>query len=478
MLKDNRWFSDVPPNLLVELWLRGKHKFIRRYAHIMREGLKGECFYVIIRGSVRIHSSAGIEQIYEQGMSFGEAGLVLDAHVRQISATAVEPCTLLSLSTEDVEAVGVDLQDLREHVIVEFLKRIPFFKTLKLSKKKALAHIMKMRLLKGQEVIFNEGDAGDAMYVLMEGRVEMHRKFGDSEPVLVGETTIESETSWFGELALYNKEMRRATATASEPTKLLVVDQSNFKGFSEIVPKFTHMLRVNATAYEKINEQFSEMEQARASAEAARKLLTGLGGIWDAGASSDSDDEEGGDDWEDGAALEHMKKERERHEVELRRQSLIRLKGQPLVLSDKVAARFAVIREAIGFDVVKRRRFSIEETAKKRAEAIRLRQEHFLREVRAEADESNPHPLKQWQDKADASAPSLEVGHRPALLKAPEGALGVAVLGSGGGFAGEPTKVMRPSTPGKVHRAVRPAEACLLLDGASSSSAGDQWAEW
>eukprot|EP00966_Prymnesium_polylepis_P221898 5133494-Prymnesium_polylepis.2 len=264
MLKDNRWFSDVPPNLLVELWLRGKHKFIRRYAHIMREGLKGECFYVIIRGSVRIHSSAGIEQIYEQGMSFGEAGLVLDAHIRQarstlrahariqhrihslqvvpcpsspilqISATAVEPCTLLSLSTEDVEAVGVDLQDLREHVIVEFLKRIPFFKTLKLSKKKALAHIMKMRLLKGQEVIFNEGDAGDAMYVLMEGRVEMHRKFGDSEPVLVGETTIESETSWFGELALYNKEMRRATATASEPTKLLVVDQSNFKGFSEI----------------------------------------------------------------------------------------------------------------------------------------------------------------------------------------------------------------------------------------------------
>ena len=87
MLKDNRWFSDVPPNLLVELWLRGKHKFIRRYAHIMREGLKGECFYVIIRGSVRIHSSAGIEQIYEQGMSFGEAGLVLDAHVRQARGT-------------------------------------------------------------------------------------------------------------------------------------------------------------------------------------------------------------------------------------------------------------------------------------------------------------------------------------------------------------------------------------------------------
>ena len=39
---------------------------------------------------------------------------------------------------------------------------------------------MKMRLVKGGETIFEEGDLGEEMYVLMEGRVEMYRKFTDT----------------------------------------------------------------------------------------------------------------------------------------------------------------------------------------------------------------------------------------------------------------------------------------------------------
>ena len=80
---------------------------------------------------------------------------------------------------------------------------------------------MKMRLVKGGETIFEEGDLGEEMYVLMEGRVEMYRKFTDTgEPVLVGETSQQSETSWFGALALYHRQGRRATARATEPTKV------------------------------------------------------------------------------------------------------------------------------------------------------------------------------------------------------------------------------------------------------------------
>ena len=59
MLRNNRWFNEVPPDKLVALWLRGHHTFVRRYAHIMREGVRGECFYVIIRGRVRMTTSAG-----------------------------------------------------------------------------------------------------------------------------------------------------------------------------------------------------------------------------------------------------------------------------------------------------------------------------------------------------------------------------------------------------------------------------------
>ena len=97
-----------------------------------------------------------------------------------------------------------------------------------------------MRLLKSGEVIFHQGEPGDAMYILMEGRVELTKTFDDGKkPITIGETTEESETSWFGEVALTKPGGKRgATGTCTEPSKVLVVDKEHFRAFEEIVPKF------------------------------------------------------------------------------------------------------------------------------------------------------------------------------------------------------------------------------------------------
>ena len=51
---------------------------------------------------------------------------------------------------------------------------------------------MKMQLYKGGQEIFKQGDPGDAMYILMEGRVEMRKTFTEGgKPVVVGETNEE-----------------------------------------------------------------------------------------------------------------------------------------------------------------------------------------------------------------------------------------------------------------------------------------------
>ena len=140
---------------------------------------------------------------------------------------------------EDVLAVGVQLHELRTHVITEFLMGINFFRSLRAIRKERLARIMQIGYFNNGEVVFTEGDAGQDMYILMQGRVEMTKAIeGIKDPMKVGETNTQSDTSWFGALALVSKRARRATATCREPTKLLVVKGEDFKTFLEIVPHF------------------------------------------------------------------------------------------------------------------------------------------------------------------------------------------------------------------------------------------------
>jgi len=74
------------------------------------------------------------------------------------------------------------------------------------------------------EVIFRQGDIGDSMYVVQEGRVEVFvesdgkevrlRVLGEGEPV--------------GEMAIFAREVRSATVRALGRVRVLTVDKRNF----------------------------------------------------------------------------------------------------------------------------------------------------------------------------------------------------------------------------------------------------------
>jgi HEAT repeat protein len=70
------------------------------------------------------------------------------------------------------------------------------------------------------ETVFKEGDLGDSLYVIVDGRVRVH----NDERLLnyLGERDV------FGEMALLDPEPRLASVTALEPTRLLRLDQSPF----------------------------------------------------------------------------------------------------------------------------------------------------------------------------------------------------------------------------------------------------------
>lgn len=75
------------------------------------------------------------------------------------------------------------------------------------------------------EVLFHEGDHGDHMFVLQSGRVRITKYVGGEDRVLAELEAGE----FFGEMAILNHEPRAATATAVEPSVLLVYDKAAFE---------------------------------------------------------------------------------------------------------------------------------------------------------------------------------------------------------------------------------------------------------
>jgi CRP-like cAMP-binding protein len=91
-------------------------------------------------------------------------------------------------------------------------------------------------ILAAGETLFRAGDPGDAMYVLLEGALD----------VLVGGQVVEHSQrgAIVGEMALVDNSPRGATVTATAPSKLAKVDQRRFQRLIQINPFFaTHVMK-------------------------------------------------------------------------------------------------------------------------------------------------------------------------------------------------------------------------------------------
>jgi CRP-like cAMP-binding protein len=87
-----------------------------------------------------------------------------------------------------------------------------------------LAHFMHVyRAEPGAEII-REGDGGDFMMMLLEGRVEVHKRDRWNTPQLLA--SVEAGRT-LGEMSMIDGEPRFATCLAVEPTLIAVLDREN-----------------------------------------------------------------------------------------------------------------------------------------------------------------------------------------------------------------------------------------------------------
>lgn len=80
------------------------------------------------------------------------------------------------------------------------------------------------QLYRNGEIIIKQGTMGNCLYVVQEGKVEVINETRDGE-IKVAEL---GETEFFGEMGLFENDVRSCTVRAVGDAKILTVDKRNF----------------------------------------------------------------------------------------------------------------------------------------------------------------------------------------------------------------------------------------------------------
>jgi CRP/FNR family cyclic AMP-dependent transcriptional regulator len=116
---------------------------------------------------------------------------------------------------------------------IEFLKTVKLFSLLDEKEMNALAASFKTTSYETGQAVFSEGDAGDSLYVVLSGKLELSTRDYTGDKILLAEV---GPTELFGETSLFDLGPRSATAVALEKATLLELHRDDLVSFLKSNP--------------------------------------------------------------------------------------------------------------------------------------------------------------------------------------------------------------------------------------------------
>ncbi len=109
---------------------------------------------------------------------------------------------------------------------INALRQVSLFRSLDNNSLFRLSQITMIKKLEPKYVIFHDGDAGDAMYIIRTGRVDITKKLSDGEEKVLA--TLKSGTI-FGEQAIIDGQTRSAGARTATECTLYMLFKEDFR---------------------------------------------------------------------------------------------------------------------------------------------------------------------------------------------------------------------------------------------------------
>jgi CRP-like cAMP-binding protein len=112
------------------------------------------------------------------------------------------------------------------------------------------------KVYKNGEIIVSQGETGDCMYVVQDGLVEV---VFESEEETV-QLNVLGKDEFFGEMAIFNQELRTATVRALGPARILTVNHKNLLKCIHEDPSLAYrLMQVMSDRIDRLSEIVAEL---------------------------------------------------------------------------------------------------------------------------------------------------------------------------------------------------------------------------
>jgi lysophospholipid hydrolase len=244
-------FSGLSPESCRRVAALLKEQTLAAGETLAREGDPGDALFIILEGSLRLSSrKENPLNIFDfgrvgPGAVTGELAL-LTGHLRAVTVTAEDASVVASLLRNDFDLLCRELpqemegvaewmgRQLHAYQIKMALYESPLFKNLSKPARAEMESSMQWILLPAGEALFREGDQGEALYLVVSGRIRLVQNHdeaqeGNSLGARPERLLVElGKGDTLGEMALLTHEPRSATAYAIRDTQLARLDRASF----------------------------------------------------------------------------------------------------------------------------------------------------------------------------------------------------------------------------------------------------------
>jgi len=151
------------------------------------------------------------------------------------------------------------------------LKRAPLFDALDDEGARTLRRQMSEVKLSRGEHLFNEGDDGDALYVVLDGKMKLTRQAADGRENLL---SVIGPGEMFGELSLFDPRPRTSTASAVTDAVLAGLKHEALISWLQQHPEVSlHLLRALAQRLRRANDVTADLVFTDVPGRVAKNLL-------------------------------------------------------------------------------------------------------------------------------------------------------------------------------------------------------------
>lgn len=224
-------FSDLPEDAFIALFEQCPLRRVRPGELIIKQGSRGESFFVICAGSAKVFQEGVTRRevaTLDEGAFFGEMALLSDAARSASVEAASEDTQVLEISAEVLTqlsrqhpTIATALKKFcRQRLLSNLMNGATLFRPFTKSERRELVQKFRARDVGRGETLIHEGQRSDGLYVILTGEVAVQVRGQWVASLKEGEV--------FGEMSLLTRTPATATVQAVKKTSLLRLPREDF----------------------------------------------------------------------------------------------------------------------------------------------------------------------------------------------------------------------------------------------------------